>query len=627
MSDYGSYTDGNLILYDETIRLWSIAGAGGGPEGLYLELKDYADVFGTGPADAVSTLWVGLVRENGALRSITPQDAGMSRKSAGNIGERLDATDVIRFQRAVCAWQAQADLAGFTGSLDYAVKAIQAGLQHIEQASYRLPVLAAVGDIQQLRAKLKEIRHTSSLLDPDQYRKYEAAGFKDRRGFFRAYFPKPCLILQEERTYFQQSAGLQGDPDKIGKTMNADLRAIRPVGSSLPRPAVYEFDDLLKKGISFDRICCYAFRSDSRDPIKIYSAAGLLPQVTRTDRVVYCQGKPKIRLNQACKSDLAQKIIPQELVWKQDDLFKDGGKNDSAKDFELPTVKHIDPLVKKGEEGKWWVIEYRRKPPSTGRDRRFVILLKEETNQGVTVQTGLEVYDEAIEPTGETPVLDLAKELDENRVKDVLAYYESMETLFLNLERYIQDERFKGYVSTTLSVSIGKCFGNLYAGAAQADRFLYVVRCVGGFLIPSAYPEFIQQVQQEKGRDSNFNLAKIKIPDPRKKFGPVVRYYEQEVSVPGAIWWDRVAGFRINRCNGRGQFLAGPVFINEWVRDLDRGAFGALFELLSGRSQSRVPGGCSPMIEPSYQPARGYDFVPNTDGLPQPAGGQHGPTP
>jgi len=133
-------------------------------------------------------------------------------------------------------------------------------------------------------------------------------------------------------------------------------------------------------------------------------------------------------------------------------------------------------------------------------------------------------------------------------------------------------EVFRGYLSTSKSTAIAKCFANLWATGEETGRsWCYAVRCNGGYEMKS-------------------HVKGVAVPDSdeMKKLHEASNFLEQEIAMPGGIWWDQVVGFRLVDYSDEGQFFAGPVFLREpgyWKAKQDEAAFDALFEQLSGAGQ------------------------------------------
>lgn len=155
----------------------------------------------------------------------------------------------------------------------------------------------------------------------------------------------------------------------------------------------------------------------------------------------------------------------------------------------------------------------------------------------------------------------------------------------LTLGVYTVDSAFKGYISSTKSTAIAKCLAGKYADKSNPFRstYCYAVRCVDAFHLPTQCFE-----QRSWKRETDAPNA-------------MTHFAEQEVAVPGAIFWSNVVAVRVIRADDTGRYMSGPVFLHEglkkdfWIKKAaidankmaDDGAFDELFELLSGKSQGK----------------------------------------
>jgi hypothetical protein len=139
------------------------------------------------------------------------------------------------------------------------------------------------------------------------------------------YFPQPVFIPQEQRTAFENPTSYGSLDSEDGKTQREDMRLIRRLPSPsdrLPRGdskrEAFSFEEFFNKldedrkanedrflgvtaprkalldkanfpnGVAYlhqhlDRVDCFGFRGDKRDPVEIHKKEGLLPGITRTD--------------------------------------------------------------------------------------------------------------------------------------------------------------------------------------------------------------------------------------------------------------------------------------------------------------------------------------------------------
>jgi hypothetical protein len=141
---------------------------------------------------------------------------------------------------------------------------------------------------------------------------------------------------------------------------------------------------------------------------------------------------------------------------------------------------------------------------------------------------------------------------------DALDTWMEAETGALNLERFIRDQRFKGFVSTSKSVSIAKNFAtakwmpNGAMSAGQVDGWVYACHMLGAFELP---PRFSH---------------------------PWIKFAEQELTMPGMIDWENVVACR--RVLRTGEF-DGWVYMRPTLPRTDPKAAKKLMKLLSGKSQ------------------------------------------
>lgn len=175
-----------------------------------------------------------------------------------------------------------------------------------------------------------------------------------------AWFPMPSLIIEEQQTATKGNGN--------GKTKNQDMRDIRPVflpgvdrssdkrvrtspkgkghfGEVFGEELIKLIDDDLKNPESgfqkstyregffqnsqkfpnaeaylhqqIDKIDCYAFRGDSRDPIELKGHNGFLPGITRTDAGVAAYQSSAILLNLAVKPRLKGTIKSQLEIMEE----------------------------------------------------------------------------------------------------------------------------------------------------------------------------------------------------------------------------------------------------------------------------------------------------------------------
>lgn len=127
----------------------------------------------------------------------------------------------------------------------------------------------------------------------------------------------------------------------------------------------------------------------------------------------------------------------------------------------------------------------------------------------------------------------------------------------LNLERFIADQQYGGYLSVTKSIAVAKAFATGLGGTTpRAAGWVYACFAEGGFHLPA------------KGA-----------PVPG---GDWVKFHEQEISVPGILDWGDVVGCRHVRQDGN---FDGNVYLKRTLAHDDPEAAVKIWELLSGLSQ------------------------------------------
>jgi len=513
MGRYRKYNDKNLVKYEETIVLHFDESG----KTAWLTMENYGGVFHVVDVDEKTTATIGVPSKLEYLGTIS-------------IGEMLGVLDVIKFQQHI--YKAIAEI---TGSNKPQVLSRQQIYRGIEK------VLKLIG-VKDPRNGDPKMPYTEN--DPEFFRravlylalvvKYEGRWLtKTRPGFpaltieqairkykklgFTGYFPKPSLILQEQRTAYKFPRNTD-----IGQTQNTDTRVIDPIVSNIRSPdkpplADYlemvddetirlrnpnnedlqfgedkdrnkqirkNLDALKRRRIAepgylhchLARICCFGFRGDTRPLDEIEDAGGLLPGTTRKDPGV------------------AQFQEQQNA---------------------------LDALTKYYKEQ---YAKYRR----------------------------------------EEPKCEFNKYLDQNKVKELLNLYNQAieSTHALQLGEYVRKEDFKGYLSTSKSTAIAKQFVNAGdANPGDVTAYCYALRCRGGFYLPPA-----------TGKFDKYNPTKLE--EELQKTHKFNKFAEQEVAVAGAIWWEDVVGVRTVKTNKDGQFFSGPVFLRDALNQDDQDQFG-----------------------------------------------------
>jgi len=137
--------------------------------------------------------------------------------------------------------------------------------------------------------------------------------------------------------------------------------------------------------------------------------------------------------------------------------------------------------------------------------------------------------------------------------------WDEAETGALNLKAFLQNQTFRGFISTTKSIKVAKHFATSTWNASavptdgQVDGWIYACHVIGAFDLPSP-------------GDSN----------------GLVACAEQEMTVPGMIDWDNVVACRQVKKTGE---FHGPVYMRRSLSRTDRAAAKEIWQLLSGKSQ------------------------------------------
>jgi hypothetical protein len=476
-----SYYDEDLIEYKETIQLHF----DGTCSQAWLTLKNYGVVFGM-DHNAVTVVTVGKPSQIEHW------------KTTIDIGAMLDAINVIRLQVEILSISStiQVQTVGFSSAelLSLIARALTK-LEPTRSNDFRRKVSIPsgrsspwdrfIGARNNLMIVLNESPGAPWVWNAiEECNKGSIVESGQLKGEFVAYFPKPNLILDEERT--------RKKPGAPGETWGTDTREIKPILSFDERVRVSSTDEIITyvdSGIKGDlkesgggnfhfeikKINCFGFRGDKRPLSEVRSAEGLLPGMTRTDK---------------------------------------------------------------------WVDEYE--------------------HRAIEIHTSLSIKSKSKQKSRET------KPVEDPEYKRAL-----VEQDIFHLGNYVLEQDFKGYLSSTKSVAIAKYFSNHKAGLKDGETLLsycYAVQCKGGYHLPSTVPE---------GKTFSNYLPAL------HKFATLA---EQEVAVPGGIHWSEVVGTRMIRCDTRGQFLSGPVFLRSELMSRENPAFSKLFELLSGKSQGPNPG-------------------------------------
>jgi hypothetical protein len=192
--------------------------------------------------------------------------------------------------------------------------------------------------------------------------------------------------------------------------------------------------------------------------------------------------------------------------------------------------------------------------------------------------------------------------LDHSKGEPVQRYFELLRKYaLLHLGSHTGDETFRAFISASKSTAIAKHFANSGDNKpAVYTSWCYAVHCRSGYELPSHVPGL------PPGQVARiFDLRAIHA---------FANHFEQEVAVAGPIWWDQIVGFRLVECTTTGQFFSGPVYLREpgfWKEIGEEGAFNALFELMSGKSQGNAPNKIFPSYVLKPQTADRWDLIRN----------------
>jgi hypothetical protein len=529
----GKYADHYLIEYKDTIRLHFDTKV----ETAWLTLKNYGVVFGAG---ARSRLTKDVRVVTVGTPAVEPYTDTIS------IGQMLDATDVIKLQVGILDIVKDFDATSF--ECNDLLDVIALALSELEPKPPRPYSFAIESTLPSPYKRLKSVRDwLEKILNKAPGAAMIAKGIREwkeapvtpkgnldledwreaRRKYvgFTAYFPEPNLIRQEERT--EKTTG--------GKTKRHDTRDIRPIPCNMDHPPTWEFEHALAK-------------IEAGLPEKAEAWRRKNPGKKLPEHLSHHAAFKRV----SCFAFRGEKRAPDEI--KQSDDKKTGGmlagvtRTDNAAFY----TEEVDP------EGNLTLV------PRTMAVGDLNVTLKEaEAELDETLRT----ITSAFEPTSPDP---------EPQTIDP-GYLEAIKRFdIMHLGKFVEIQRFKAYVSTTRSTAISKAFANFYSAEIYDEKedlttYCYAVRCRGGFFLDSYVPpEYNNKDNLEKYLKSLHQFNSV---------------CEQEVAVPGAIWWENIVGMRIIRCNKDGQFFFGPVFLKKELLSTDSHAFSELFELFSGRSQ------------------------------------------
>lgn len=590
----------DYLIYHETLRLCVEPN----DRRVWLELRNYEQVFAP-QLDGVSSgtkIEPTAVRPNQIqLGAYAAQDtqAAPGEPIRANVALLFNAPDILRItfialrEAGYFVGRTQAD-AGFvlppSPNADSGLTLFKAALKEIGVSDAARAALNAddpffADPFARVAEVLKDEKR--SHLSPHDYDQFRKMGFE-------AFFPRPDLIREEQRTRLINPGGGNG------KTRNTDNRKLDliPTVNRLPASgdavsaylqrvdAKWEAEveaALQDGGISSDRakdvagrieqgmdprqarlrvlhaglrrVDCFGFRGDDRSPDAIRGALGFLPSVTRSD--------PGMN-NKA-------------LFGPVDDDLRERAKAD----------------LRTGEGGNAQAI---------GR------ILSRSASPG-------QAATEARSKGKLKSFFRWKKKVPRDRLKNYDEVLSAMRAF--NLDLYIKNESLRCFTSATKSVAIAKHFSNTWKDEVECETWCYVLRCRGGFELPTS-------VEQMKEDDPTMPV----VGDLAEEHF-IHKFLEQEIAVAGGVWWENCVGFRKLVCNVNGQFFYGPVFLHKRLRDeefttgdgkrlTDRQAFSELFMLLSGKGQGEDVTVATSYRVQTDEEVRTWVFAPNTAAGPDP---------
>ena len=136
------------------------------------------------------------------------------------------------------------------------------------------------------------------------------------------------------------------------------------------------------------------------------------------------------------------------------------------------------------------------------------------------------------------------------------------ETGALDLEKFLRDYDFRGFISVCKSVAIVKHFATFdwATDTYDHDGWIYACFVEGGWEIPPV------------GTYTRPSGGTFKVP-----------FAEQEITMPGRLDWDDVVGCRQVKQDG---MFDGPVYLKPSLETDDPEASRQIYDLLSGKSQN-----------------------------------------
>ncbi len=534
MGKYGKYDDDNLIKYEETIQLhFDRTGTMA-----WLTLKNYGLVFHKRPGcpedswDGVMQITIGIpageldeneCKDFAARSRMTAPDvrALQPNPTPLNIGVMLDVLQVIDLQVRMVGdpWEpksvsrsgkkkiVKSKQALLRQDLWKMVESALVDLCPLDLRSYidKLGPLPAMHDLQDMNKRLRiALGKPPAGVSPGPGALWVSDLIHTNRPEvtgFTAYYPHPRFILQEQRTKLVPADGKPDEPSGTGKTVQEDTRVIKPIAS----PS----GSALLKNVNGDRP--FPFEEFFKELDK---NRGSTPE----EELAFLKS---IKTNEHSVNVFLRRRFPAGVAYLHKELDRINCYGFRGDDRAPVALK----------EGLGFLPGVTRKDPKLAPE----------------FQTEAKNIEDAIQKARDNPK-------DPQAVND---YVDLMKNLgILTLSVYTLDQNFKGFISTTTSTAIAKCFSNIWAPTDDLFRptFCYAVRCKGGFHLPS--DATIEATQFGEPKWTQGTHAK----------NAFTYHAEQEVAVPGAIWWEDIVGTRAVRVDKNGPFFAGPVFLSNLLR-------------------------------------------------------------
>jgi len=500
----------------------------------WLKLRNYGGLFNQKPPDIVTEASVG-------------KESKPAFHLAVNISAMLDAVDVIKFQLAIMKSPGTEKLFCWKNLLSLIVQNlkqhcrtdIQGYLKPIEtyDPHYdRAPHSYCYEYLEQLLGKFRYLVPPLGPSKPGQTIQ-DAIEWNKSLGF-TAYFPKHSLILEEERTAWTDfEKPPKADEARKPWTVKEDPRDIKLILAQVPKPPKSALDENLK--------ALKSKRPD--DPFTLY--------LTELDQ--------RIKDHPEYAKDFREKR--RECGYLHADLDRVWCYTLRGDTRDLEQIKKAGGMLAamtRRDDGVFF------KKEDDGTETPKMYVTAEDSGTKTVKEVEEEISDLLRPPSYE----EMTKPNSGERRSVEEDYFNLLHKYqILHLGVYVAQQDYKGFISTTRSSAIAKRFANWYSATVECFTYCYAVRCRGGFALPSTADRSKRWVQ---------TLTKLH---------NFVGYAEQEVAMPGAIWWEDVVGMRVIRCDEEGQFFSGPIFLQDALtkeyhkRKTQEGAFHKVQVPVAGR--------------------------------------------